>query len=129
MPGFVLLVQSWPKNFRKITRDHTNGRCGPRSPVRCCSMQSTSIHNSTTCTDSCVDTVVDCTPAFQHFTAGLRVIFRSFIGHYCTKSFTSYCCCCSLSLFSPCLLDELEDEIISFCNVDFDMNLDLRTCI
>ena len=40
------------------------------------------IYNGTTCTNSCVDAVVDRTPAFQYSTAGLRVI-RIFIGHNC----------------------------------------------
>ena len=57
-PSYLLLqVQSWPVKFRKITRDR---RYGPRSPV-------------------------DRTPAFQYTTAGLRVIFRNFIGPNCTK--------------------------------------------
>ena len=39
------------------------------------------------CTNSCVDTVVDRTTAFQYSTAGLRVIFRNFIGHDCSNAF------------------------------------------
>ena len=38
------------------------------------------------CTNSCVDTVVDRTPTFQYSMAGLRVIFRNFIGHDCSLS-------------------------------------------
>ena len=74
-PCYTVVGNEIPK---KITQDCTNGRCSPQSPVLCRSILN--IYNSAACTNSRIDTVVDHTPAFQHPTAGRRVILRNFIG-------------------------------------------------